>query len=138
MVDVGLNWYLNKFLKIYLDWEHAMFASPVFYNTGRFQKSNDLLLDPLPGLLLSRRDPAAPWPSSRFPGASPNTPAFEEGSARRPGHRGRLRRCAGSLRCSSFRPLARKFKAQTVELTVNYAEAMVSKTFPLTKGGYRA
>jgi phosphate-selective porin OprO/OprP len=42
MVDVGLNWYLNKFLKIYLDWEHAMFASPVFYNTGGFQKSNDL------------------------------------------------------------------------------------------------
>jgi phosphate-selective porin OprO/OprP len=42
MVDVGLNWYLNRFLKIYFDWEHAMFATPVFYNTGRFQKSNDL------------------------------------------------------------------------------------------------
>ena len=42
MVDVGLNWYLNKFLKVYLDWEHAMFATPVYYNTGRFQKSNDL------------------------------------------------------------------------------------------------
>ena len=42
MVDVGLNWYLNKFLKVYIDWEHAIFATPVFYNTGRFQKSNDL------------------------------------------------------------------------------------------------
>jgi phosphate-selective porin OprO/OprP len=42
MVDVGLNWYLNKFLKIYLDWEHAMFATPVFYNAAGFQKSNDL------------------------------------------------------------------------------------------------
>jgi phosphate-selective porin OprO/OprP len=42
MVDVGLNWYLNKFLKVYVDWEHAMFATPVMYNTGRFQKSNDL------------------------------------------------------------------------------------------------
>ncbi len=41
MVDVGFNWYLNKFLKVYFDWEHAMFGNPVFYNTGRFQKSND-------------------------------------------------------------------------------------------------
>jgi phosphate-selective porin OprO/OprP len=42
MVDVGLNWYINKAIKVYFDWEHAMFGSPVFYNTGRFQKSNDL------------------------------------------------------------------------------------------------
>jgi phosphate-selective porin OprO and OprP len=42
MVDVGFNWYLNRFLKVYFDWEHAMFGSPVMYNAGRFQKSNDL------------------------------------------------------------------------------------------------
>ena len=42
MVDIGLNWYLNKFVKIYLDWEHAIFATPVFYGPGGFQKSNDL------------------------------------------------------------------------------------------------
>ena len=42
MVDVGFNWYLNKFLKVYFDWEHAMFGNPVFYNINRFQKSNDL------------------------------------------------------------------------------------------------
>ena len=42
MVDVGFNWYLNKFLKVYFDWEHAMFGNPVFSNTGSFQKSNDL------------------------------------------------------------------------------------------------
>jgi phosphate-selective porin OprO/OprP len=42
MVDVGFNWYLNKFVKVYFDWEHAMFGTPIFYNTGRFQKSNDL------------------------------------------------------------------------------------------------
>ena len=29
MVDAGVNWYLNKFVKIYFDWEHAIFASPV-------------------------------------------------------------------------------------------------------------
>jgi phosphate-selective porin OprO/OprP len=42
MIDVGFNWYLNKFLKMQFDWEHAIFGNPVFYNTGRFQKSNDL------------------------------------------------------------------------------------------------
>jgi hypothetical protein len=28
--------------KVYFDWEHAIFGNPVFSNTGRFQKSNDL------------------------------------------------------------------------------------------------
>ncbi len=42
MVDVGLNWYLNKYLKVYIDWERAMFATPVIHNTGRSQKSTDL------------------------------------------------------------------------------------------------
>ena len=34
MVDLGLNWYLNKFVKVYFDWEHAMFAQPVYYRPG--------------------------------------------------------------------------------------------------------
>jgi phosphate-selective porin OprO/OprP len=42
LVDVGVNWCLNKFVKVYFDWEHAMFASPVFSGPGRSQKSNDL------------------------------------------------------------------------------------------------
>ena len=42
MVDVGFNWYWNKFVKVYFDWEHAMFGTPVFYNTGRFQSVNDM------------------------------------------------------------------------------------------------
>jgi phosphate-selective porin OprO/OprP len=42
LVDVGCNWYLNKFVKVYFDWEHAMFGSPVFSNTGHSQKSNDV------------------------------------------------------------------------------------------------
>jgi phosphate-selective porin OprO/OprP len=47
LVDVGLNWYLNKFVKVYFDWEHAIFASPVLAavsSNGRvaFQNSNDL------------------------------------------------------------------------------------------------
>ena len=42
MVNVGLNWYLNKFVKIYFDWEHAMYASPVLYSPGHFMTMNDL------------------------------------------------------------------------------------------------
>lgn len=42
MVDVGFNWYMNKFVKIYFDWEHAMFGNPVYFAPGRFQKTSDL------------------------------------------------------------------------------------------------
>ncbi len=42
LVDVGLNWYLNKFVKIYFDWEHAMFGDPVYFAPGRLQKTSDL------------------------------------------------------------------------------------------------
>jgi phosphate-selective porin OprO/OprP len=44
MVDVGFNWYLNKAVKIYFDWEHAIFGSPVVYNTndGRRSSQSDL------------------------------------------------------------------------------------------------
>ena len=33
MVDVGFKWYLNEAVKIYFDREHAIFGSPVVYNT---------------------------------------------------------------------------------------------------------
>ncbi len=39
MVDVGLNWYLNKSVKIYFDWEHAIFGNPVVYNTNTGRRS---------------------------------------------------------------------------------------------------
>ena len=42
MTDVGFNWYMNKFIKFYFDWEHAMFAQPVFYRPGGLQKTSDL------------------------------------------------------------------------------------------------
>jgi phosphate-selective porin OprO/OprP len=38
MTDVGFNWYLNKFVKIYFDWEHAMFGNPVVFNTMTMRK----------------------------------------------------------------------------------------------------
>ena len=45
MTDVGFNWYMNKFVKIYFDWEHAMFAQPVVFRPGpgpNLQKTSDL------------------------------------------------------------------------------------------------
>jgi phosphate-selective porin OprO and OprP len=42
LVDVGANWYLNQFVKVYFDWEHAMFGSPVMSTNGHFRNSNDL------------------------------------------------------------------------------------------------
>jgi phosphate-selective porin OprO and OprP len=42
MVDVGFNWYLNKFVKMYFDWEHTIFGTPVEYRPGARAKTNDL------------------------------------------------------------------------------------------------
>jgi len=44
VTDVGLNWYPNEYLKLYLDWQHAMFGSPVLWNVAEGKKSriNDL------------------------------------------------------------------------------------------------
>jgi phosphate-selective porin OprO/OprP len=42
LLDVGMNWYLNQFVKVYFDWEHAMFGSPVMSNSGGFRNSSDL------------------------------------------------------------------------------------------------
>jgi phosphate-selective porin OprO/OprP len=41
LVDVGVNWYLNQFVKIYFDWEHPIFGSPVFSSSGQFRRSDD-------------------------------------------------------------------------------------------------
>jgi phosphate-selective porin OprO/OprP len=42
MIDVGANWYLNQFVKVYFDWEHPFFEDPVTSTRGKFRKSNDL------------------------------------------------------------------------------------------------
>ena len=41
-VDAGVNWYLNQYIKIYLDWQHAEFGSPVQFAPGRSQLTSDL------------------------------------------------------------------------------------------------
>jgi phosphate-selective porin OprO/OprP len=42
MVDVGMNWFLNKMTKVYFDWEHAVFGDPVYYRPGALQKTSDM------------------------------------------------------------------------------------------------
>jgi phosphate-selective porin OprO and OprP len=42
MTDLGFNWYLNRNVKFYFDWEHAMFAQPVYYRPGGLQTTSDL------------------------------------------------------------------------------------------------
>lgn len=41
--DIGLNWYLNFYTRIYLDWQHAVFANPVIMGPGKFAASTDLI-----------------------------------------------------------------------------------------------
>ena len=42
MTDLGFNWYLTRNVKFYFDWEHSMFAQPVYYRPGSSQITNDL------------------------------------------------------------------------------------------------
>ncbi|MFO0959358.1 MAG: porin [Isosphaeraceae bacterium] len=44
LVDVGLNWYPNRWVKFYFDWQHANFGSPVLINEGRqtFGRASDM------------------------------------------------------------------------------------------------
>jgi phosphate-selective porin OprO/OprP len=40
--DTGVNWYLSNYVRIYLDWQHAMFGSPVFLGVNKFTKDENL------------------------------------------------------------------------------------------------
>jgi phosphate-selective porin OprO/OprP len=42
LTDLGLNWYLNRGVKIYFDWQHALFSQPVFLRPGVQTRTNDL------------------------------------------------------------------------------------------------
>ena len=44
ITDIGGNWYLNKFVRLTFDWQHAMYATPVLLNEARDLRSrhNDL------------------------------------------------------------------------------------------------
>jgi phosphate-selective porin OprO/OprP len=42
VLDNGVNWYLNRFIQIRADWQHAEFGSPVQIGPGRFTNSTDM------------------------------------------------------------------------------------------------
>ena len=42
VIDAGVNWYLNKYTKIYFDWQHTMYGQPVPYRPGGLQTTSDL------------------------------------------------------------------------------------------------
>lgn len=43
LIDVGVNWYWNQYIKVYLGWQHADFANPVFLDPTHFQSNNNML-----------------------------------------------------------------------------------------------
>ena len=44
VTDVGLNWHLTQYLKVYLDWQHGDYGSPVQFAPGRRQSTSDMFL----------------------------------------------------------------------------------------------
>ena len=44
MTDVGMNWHLTQYVKMYFDWEHAVFGEPVQFAPNRLQKTSDLFM----------------------------------------------------------------------------------------------
>jgi phosphate-selective porin OprO/OprP len=42
--DIGWNWYLNRYIKFYFDWQHVGYSTPVLLNPGSdfFSRNNDL------------------------------------------------------------------------------------------------
>ncbi len=44
ITDIGCNWYLNRFVRVTFDWQHAMYATPVLLNEQKDLRSkrNDL------------------------------------------------------------------------------------------------
>ena len=40
--ELGLNWYWNEYIKMYMFWLHGEFADPVQYRPGGLQKTADM------------------------------------------------------------------------------------------------
>lgn len=41
---VGVNWHLTQYVKMYFDWNHAVFGNSVLYSPGHLQKTSDMFL----------------------------------------------------------------------------------------------
>jgi len=44
MTDIGFNWHLTQYMKLYFDWQHAEYNQPVLFAPGRRQSNSDLFL----------------------------------------------------------------------------------------------
>ena len=42
-IDVGVNWYLTQYIKVYAGWQHAVFGQPAKFDATQFQLTNDTL-----------------------------------------------------------------------------------------------
>jgi phosphate-selective porin OprO/OprP len=42
VVDVGANWYLNRYVRLFFDWQYARFGSPVQISPTRFTRDTNL------------------------------------------------------------------------------------------------
>jgi len=40
--DTGINWYLNHYVRLYFDWQHAFYNQPVFMSDTKSSRHNDL------------------------------------------------------------------------------------------------
>ncbi len=40
--DTGINWYLNPYVRLYFDWQHAFYNQPVFMSDDKSSRHNDL------------------------------------------------------------------------------------------------
>jgi phosphate-selective porin OprO/OprP len=41
LTDTGFNWYLNRYVKIYFDWQHSIYGSPVLLNPAKNLRASD-------------------------------------------------------------------------------------------------
>jgi phosphate-selective porin OprO/OprP len=42
VLDTGVNWYLNHYVRMYFDWQHSFFNNPTYISPGHFTKHMDL------------------------------------------------------------------------------------------------
>jgi phosphate-selective porin OprO/OprP len=42
VIDTGINWYWNHYVRMYFDWQHSMFNQPVFLSETKSSKHQDL------------------------------------------------------------------------------------------------
>jgi len=44
MINVGLNWSLTQYLKVFMDWQHSSFNQPVLFAPGRSHLTSDMFM----------------------------------------------------------------------------------------------